>query len=72
MAKLNPAKRDIELYENNVKVIQARYKDGIASNLDLGDAQLAFLISQFNHRQYLYDCLSAKAKLDKAMGVEIK
>ena len=72
LAKLNPAKRDIELYENNVKVIQARYKDGIASNLDLGDAQLAFLISQFNHRQYLYDCLSAKAKLDKAMGVEIK
>lgn len=69
LAKLNPAKRDIELYENNVKVIQARYKDGISSDLDLEDAHLAFLISQFNHKQYIYDCLVAKAKLDKSMGV---
>lgn len=71
LAKLTPAQRDIELYENNLKVIQARYKEGIASDLDLEDAQLAFLISQFNRRQYLYDCLVAKAKLDKAMGAEL-
>ena len=72
LVKLNPAKRDIELYENNAKVIQARYNDGISSDLDLEDARLAFLISQFNHKQYIYDCLSAKAKLDKAMGGEAK
>lgn len=72
LAKLIPAQRDIELYEDNFKVIQARYNDGIASDLDLEDARLAFFISQFNQKQGLYDCLVAKATLDKAMGVELQ
>lgn len=68
LAILEARKKDIELYADNFKVIQEKYKDGIVSALDLADAELALLIQRFNQKQALYDCLTAKAKLDKATG----
>ena len=69
LARLKPRKRDIEVYQDNLKIIQAKYNDGLASELDLGDARLALWLADFNQKQALYDCLIAKAKLDNVMGV---
>lgn len=72
LAMLEAREKDIELYADNLKVIQGKYKDGIVSALDLADAELALFIQRFNQKQVLYDCLTAKARLDKATGVEAK
>lgn len=68
LAVLEARKKDIELYADNFKVIQGKYKDGIVSALDLADAELALLIQRFNQKQALYECLTAKVKLDNATG----
>lgn len=70
MTKLKPQEEKSKVYADNLKVIQKRYKEGIASELDLKDAGLALLISQFNQKQAGYDYLLAKAKLDNAMGAK--
>ena len=72
IARLEPRKRDMEVYQDNVNVIQSKYNDGLASGLDLSDARLALALSDFNRKQAVYDCLIARAKLDNAMGVKIK
>ena len=72
IAKREPKERYIEVYQDNLKVIQSKYNDGVASTLDLSDARLALALSDFNQKQALYDCLIAKAKLDNAMGVTTK
>ena len=68
IAKLAASKKDSEVYADNARILEARYNDGIASQLDMKDASLALLVSGFNHTQALYDCLMAKAELDSAMG----
>ena len=70
ITKLKPQEEKSKVYADNLKVIQERYKDGIASELDLKDAGLALLISQFNQKQAGYDYLLAKAKLDNSMGAK--
>lgn len=59
---VNKAKED--LY-----IAQETYKAGVATNLDVFDAQLALTQAKTNHVQALYDYNVNKAKLDKAMGV---
>ncbi len=71
LAGLEPRKSDIAVYADNARSVQEKYKEGIASALDVFDARLALLISQFNQSQALYECLASKAELDKAMGVGI-
>ena len=68
ISKLKPQEEKSKVYADNLKVTQERYKEGIASELDLKDAGLALLISQFNQKQAGYDYLLAEAKLDNAMG----
>lgn len=71
LTKLKPQEEKSKVYADNLKVIQERYKDGIASELDLRDAGLALLISQFNQKQAGYDYLLARARLDNTMGAPI-
>lgn len=70
IANLKPIKKDIEVYADNLKIIQAKYQDGISSDLDLKDARLALLISDFNQKQAIYDYMIAKAQLDNAIGAK--
>ena len=69
IAIIEPKKKDIELYTDNLTVAQAQYQKGILSELGLKDAKLKLSVSQFNQKQALYDCLVAKARLENAMGV---
>jgi outer membrane protein TolC len=52
-------------------IIQYRYKNGIASRLELTDAELALSTSQANYLEAVYDYLSARIELDKLMGVAL-
>jgi outer membrane protein TolC len=49
-------------------IIQYRYAKGIASRLDLTDAELALTTSQSNYLEAVYDYLSARIALLQIMG----
>lgn len=68
ISKLKATGQEITLYEDSLKVIEDKYKSGIASSLELEDARLGLEVAQFNQKNAVYDYLSAKARLDKAMG----
>ncbi|MCM8766242.1 MAG: TolC family protein [Candidatus Omnitrophica bacterium] len=71
ISKLKAKDAEMKFYEDNLRVIRDKYRVGIASDLDLEDAELRFEIANFNRKEGVYDYLIAKAKLEKAMG-EVK
>ena len=52
----------------DVQIITARYQAGIATNLDVIDAQLALTQAKTNYLNSLYDYNVSLAKLQKAIG----
>ncbi len=68
ISKLKAKDQEITLYEDSLKVIENKYKSGIASSLETEDARLGLEVAQFNKKDAVYDYLTAKARLDKAMG----
>jgi len=59
---------DLSFYKNNFSTLKTKYKQGIASSLDVHDAYLKYQLSLFNREQMLYDYIIAKSSLDKAEG----
>jgi len=54
--------------ERGFEIASAQYVEGIGSQLELTDAELALRQSEFNYAQAVYDYLSARARLDRATG----
>lgn len=50
-------------------IIQYRYKSGIASRLELTDAELALSTAQSNYLEAVYDYLSAQIAINKLRGI---
>ena len=50
------------------EMASAQYREGLASQLELTDAEVALRQSEFNYAQAVYDYLSARARLDEAAG----
>ena len=50
-------------------IIQYRYKSGIASRLELTDAELALSTAQSNYLEAVYDYLSAQIEINKLRGI---
>jgi len=50
-------------------IIQYRYKAGIASRLELTDAELALSTAQSNYLEAVYDYLSAQIAINKLRGI---
>ena len=46
----------------------AQYREGIGTQLELTDAEVALRQSEFNYAQAVYDYLVARAQLDQATG----
>ncbi|MEI8350161.1 MAG: TolC family protein [Candidatus Omnitrophota bacterium] len=65
---IEAAESDANFYKNNLYTLKKRYKQGIASVIDLSDAYLKYKVSLFNREQVLYDYIIAKSSLDKAEG----
>ncbi len=68
IAKITSAELDSVFYKDTLLVIEQKYRRGVASSLDLDDANLSYNVSLFNHKQAIYDYIIAKSNFDKATG----
>jgi outer membrane protein TolC len=55
--------------ERGFAIASAQYREGIGSQLELTDAEVALRQSEFNYAQAVYDYLVARAQLDAAVGL---
>jgi outer membrane protein len=75
ISDLNLAKENILSQEENVKqakeslrIAKVQYQQGLLTNIEEMDTELALTIAQTNYLQALSDYLIAKAKYEKAIG----
>ncbi len=54
--------------ERGFEIARAQYGEGLGSQLELTDAEVALRQSEFNYAQAVYDYLVARAQLDQATG----
>ena len=50
------------------EIAGAQYREGLGSQLELTDSEVALRQSEFNYAQAVYDYLVARAQLDEAVG----
>lgn len=54
--------------QRGFEIASAQYREGLGSQLELTDSEVALRESEFNYAQAVYDFLVAQANLDQAMG----
>lgn len=54
--------------QRGFEIASAQYREGLGSQLELTDAEVALRQSEFNYAQAVYDYLAARARLDEAAG----
>ena len=54
--------------QRGYEIASAQYREGLGSQLELTDAEVALRQSEFNYAQAVYDYLVARARLDEAAG----
>lgn len=54
--------------QRGFEIASAQYGEGLSSQLELTDAEVALRESEFNYAQAVYDYLVARARLDEAVG----
>ena len=68
LARLHTAVDVQETAQLSYDIIQYRYKKGVASRLELNDAELELSTAQSNYLEAVYDHLSARIALKSLMG----
>ena len=58
----------VEQARRGYEIASAQYREGLGSQLELTDAEVALRQSEFNYAQAVYDYLVARAQLDEAVG----
>ncbi|RAJ97969.1 outer membrane protein TolC [Larkinella arboricola] len=58
----------VTVAELGYRITRDRWKQGIASRLDLSDAELSLTQAKSNYLQAIYDYLTATVELDKVLG----
>ncbi|MCU0666372.1 MAG: TolC family protein [Candidatus Omnitrophica bacterium] len=66
--RVEAADQDARAYKDNLSVVNAKYKQGLASTLDEDDALLKYEIANFNYEQAVYGYLTAREDFNKATG----
>ena len=61
--------RAVEQARRGFEIASATYAEGLSSQLEVTDAEVALRQSEYNYAQALYDFLVARARLDEAVGV---
>ena len=69
--KLKSQEMNVEHAEEGLRIANERYRQGMATNLEVMDAQLALTTARTNRIQALYELNVSAAKLKKAMGTII-
>jgi len=70
--RIQTAQVAVDKAVEDVSIAQTKYNAGAGTNLDVIDAQLALTQAKTNYTQALYDYNVNKAKLEKAVGRNIK
>lgn len=68
IGKIRATESEFAVYQDNLSVVRDKYDAGIASSLDLDDANLKYNLTDFNKKQAIYDYIIARDTLDKAKG----
>ena len=55
--------------QRGYEIASAQYREGLGSQLELTDAEVALRQSEFNYAQAVYDYLATRARLDEAAGM---
>lgn len=58
----------VDQAQRGFDIARAQYREGLGSQLELTDAEVALRQSEFNYAQAVYDYLVARARLDVAVG----
>ena len=66
--RITSAKKVLEEADENLEIMQNRYEVGLASNLQLIDAQIAHRDANMNFINALYDFLLAEVETARARG----
>ena len=61
-------KKNLELAERIYNTTMIKYREGVGSSIEISQAEQSLYSTQQNYTQSLFDLLSAKAALDKALG----
>lgn len=61
-------RRAVSQAERGYEIVRAQYAEGLSSQLERTDAEVALRQSEFNYAQAVYDYLAARARLDEAAG----
>lgn len=69
--RFDVTKKTLEQAEEDMRVSEGRYKEGLGNILEVIDAQTALTQARTNKVVALYDSASSSAKLDRAIGKEI-
>ncbi len=67
-ARARAQARAVEQARRAYEIATAEYGEGLASRLELTDSEVALRESEFNYAQAVYDFLTARARLDEAVG----
>lgn len=70
MARMASTQKEVEAAEENRRLAQGRYHEGVGGIIEVTDAQVQALEAQTAHIQAGYDYHTARAALDRAMGKE--
>jgi outer membrane protein TolC len=70
MERLDLTRKTLEQAEEDMRVSEGRYKEGMGNILEVIDAQTALTQARTNNVVALYDIENARAKLDRAIGKE--
>jgi outer membrane protein TolC len=68
---LKAQEETVQQAEESLRIANLRYKNGIITNVELMDAELAFTQTQTNHFNALHDYVIAIAKLERASASEL-
>ncbi|HWQ61385.1 MAG TPA: TolC family protein, partial [Negativicutes bacterium] len=69
LGRIDNNKVAVKQSETDYELAQEKYENGVGTNLDVMDAELAKTQARTNYIQALYDYRIGRAQLDKAMGV---
>ena len=58
----------VEQAQRGFEIASAQYREGLGSQLEITDSEVALRVSEFNYAQAVYDYLVAEAQLDQAVG----
>ena len=67
-ARARAQAHSVEQARTGFAIVSVRYREGVASRLEVVDAENALRMAEFNYAQAVFDHLNAQAELDLAVG----